>query len=168
MASITVLKENVPTGPFTRAEVAEKLRAGEFSLESLAFAEGLTAWTPLRDVLAHVDAALAPPIVAAVAAPAAYSYAATMQPPGHLVYAGFWLRFAAIFVDGLILSPLFLISFGLSLISNATDNNSIKIGIAIFMLFYAVFSIVVQWLYFAVQESGVHQATFGKRLLVSR
>jgi uncharacterized RDD family membrane protein YckC len=99
---------------------------------------------------------------------AAHSYAATMQPPGHLVYAGFWLRFAAIFVDGLILSPLFLISFGLSLISNATDNNSIKIGIAIFMLFYAVFSIVVQWLYFAVQESGVHQATFGKRLLVSR
>jgi hypothetical protein len=60
MAAITVLKENVPHGPFTRAEVAQKLAVGEITLDSLAFIEGLTQWTPLRDVLARVDAATVP------------------------------------------------------------------------------------------------------------
>jgi uncharacterized RDD family membrane protein YckC len=165
MASITVLKDNVPAGPFTRAEVAEKLRTGEFSLESLAFVEGLAQWTPLRDVLARVDSAAPVVAPAAPAASTPYSYAATMQPPGHLVYAGFWLRFVAIFVDGLILSPLALVSLGLSTISNASSDNNVKIGMAVLIIFYAFFAMAVRWLYFALQEAGGHQATFGKRLL---
>jgi uncharacterized RDD family membrane protein YckC len=167
MAAITVLKENVPNGPFTRDEVAQKLQAGEFTLDSLAFIEGLTQWTPLRDVLTRVDAATPPVPFVTPPSPAAptYSYAATMQPPGHLVYAGFWMRFAAIFVDGLILSPLVIVSVILNVISTTTTDDNLKIGIAIFTLLYALFCLVVQWLYFALQEAGIHQATFGKRLL---
>ena len=53
MNAITVLnKSNVPTGPFTRVQVAEKLQSGEISLNDLAFAEGLSQWTPLHDLLA--------------------------------------------------------------------------------------------------------------------
>ncbi|HEY0257791.1 MAG TPA: DUF4339 domain-containing protein, partial [Candidatus Methylacidiphilales bacterium] len=104
MAAITVLKNNVPTGPFTRAEVAEKLQSGEVNLESLAFVEGLGQWTPLRDVLAKVDAvAISPAPPAPASVPPAYSYAATMQPPGHLQYAGFWLRFVAYLLDSIIM-----------------------------------------------------------------
>ena len=96
---------------------------GEITLDSLAFVEGLTQWTPLREVLARVDAAAPPPQpppapvatmpigtgyatagpvnpVGAMPIGTGYSYAATMQPPSHLVYAGFWLRFVAIFIDG--------------------------------------------------------------------
>jgi uncharacterized RDD family membrane protein YckC len=171
MASITVLKENVPAGPFTRAEVAEKLRTGEFSLESLAFVEGLAQWTPLRDVLARVDSAA--PVVAA-AAPAAstpYSYAATMQPPGHLVYAGFWLRFAAHLVDMfLILAGAMILAFGIGLVTgifmalmgHSEDRTMILVPVKVFVF---TLTVILQWLYFALMESGPGQATLGKRLL---
>jgi uncharacterized RDD family membrane protein YckC len=169
MASITILKDNAPNGPFTRAEVAEKLQAGEYSLDSLAFVDGLTQWTPLRDVLARVDAAAAPlsaPLVAQPPlTPQAYSYAATMQPPSHLVYAGFWRRFAAIFIDGLILLPLVIVYVVLDVIALGSNDDNIKMGMGVFLLVYWLFLIVAQWLYFTLQESGVHQATFGKRLL---
>jgi uncharacterized RDD family membrane protein YckC len=110
VAQITVLNQgNVPQGPFTREQVADRLSTGEFSLTDLAFVEGLAQWTPLRDVLARVDAvtlrppAIAPPLRAPPAGTPAYSYAATMQPPPHLVYAGFWLRFVAYLIDGAII-----------------------------------------------------------------
>src|SRR5260221_5932131 len=120
MPAITLLnKDNAPTGPFTRAQVAEKLQSGEFNLESLAFVEGLAQWTPLREVLAKVDAASSaqvPPPAPAGAAPA-YAYAPTRQPPAHLVHAGFWLRFVAYFIDGLIISiPVILIAMVLGFI----------------------------------------------------
>jgi uncharacterized RDD family membrane protein YckC len=189
MAAITVLKgNNVPYGPYTRAEIGEQLSRGEITLTSLAFVEGLAEWTPLRDVLAKVDAANPPPVVAAppastvpigtgyaqagpVSAGASapigtgYSYAVTMQPPEHLVYAGFWLRFAAIFVDALILLPLSLISVGFTYADDVATDNNVKLAIAVVSLVYSLFLIVAQWLYFALQESSAAQATLGKRLL---
>src|ERR1700761_3010644 len=112
MNAITILDStNAPMGPFTRAEVAQKLQRGEVTLSSLAFVEGLAQWTPLGDVLARVDAATPPPApfarppAPAVTAPhtisPAYSYAATMEPPAHTVYAGFWLRVVAYIIDRL-------------------------------------------------------------------
>jgi len=195
MNAITILNQaNVPTGPFTREQVDEKLKAGEFTLDSLAFIEGLGQWTPLRDVLAKIDASAAlsvgvPPAYTAPAVPTAgapaYSYAATMQPPGHLVYAGFWLRVVAYFIDGLILSiPITIIlvvvggviggiaaaSGGISHSedsSNSAATLSPAIGIAIGLgeLVLWVGVMVLSWLYFAKLESGPHQATFGKRVL---
>jgi uncharacterized RDD family membrane protein YckC len=182
MAAITIIKDNVPHGPFTRPEVADQLTRGEITLESLAFVEGLTQWTPLREVLAKVDALHPPPPVvsalpigtgyAHTPAPetaamigTGYSYAATMQPPGHLVYAGFWMRFAAIFIYGLVLLPLSIVSFGLNAASRATDDNGTKLTLAVILLVYALFTIVLRWLYFALQESSRYQATLGKRLL---
>jgi uncharacterized RDD family membrane protein YckC len=189
MTAITVLKENVPQGPFTRSEVADRLNRGEFTLDSLAFVEGLSQWTPLRDVLAKVDGASQPPPAVSfapappalvAAAPAAYttspsaaapfgpgpaySYAATMQPPEHLVYAGFWLRVAAIFIDGLILSPLAIISLIFNFMLKSEDN-TMNLVVALAALVYSIFALVVRWLYFALQESSGAQATLGKRLL---
>jgi len=174
MAAITILnKANVPIGPFTRAQVAEKLQSGEFSLDSLAFVEGLTQWTPLRDVLAKVDAAQ--PAISA-----AYSYAATMQPPSHLVYAGFWLRFVAHLVDSLILGiPMSIISGGLGFVYGMisgmkhpgvklrfmNEDGSINGSFVIFELCIMVFSMIVYWLYYALQESSSAQATLGKRAI---
>lgn len=182
MSQITVLnKDNVPMGPFTRAQVTEKLQSGEFSLDSLAFIEGLSQWTPLRDVLAQVDAAsdlsFGATLLAAPPANApAYSYAATMQPPGHLVYAGFWLRVAAYFVDYLILEiPLITLAmgvgfiYGLSAARNHTQvgfvnpDGSINMSFVIFELSIMTVSMVIHWLYFALQESSSAQATLGKR-----
>lgn len=52
---ITLLKHNVPWGPFTRAQVDEGLVRGDFTRETLAHAPGLTDWKPLREVLEFVD-----------------------------------------------------------------------------------------------------------------
>ena len=189
MATITVLKENVPHGPFTRAEVAEKLARGEISLDSLAFVEGLTQWTPLREVLAKVDGAT-PPSPAAPAPPVAtmpigtgyatagpmmptasmpigtgYSYAATMQPPSHLVYAGFWLRFVAIFIDGLILSPLLFIYVGIYITDMSATDPTMKMALGGVLFLVWLMIVIGQWLYFAMQESSRAQATLGKRLM---
>jgi uncharacterized RDD family membrane protein YckC len=187
MNQITILNDaNQPMGPFTRDEVNAKLQAGEVRLTSLAFVEGLQQWTPLRDVLARVDAAAAPPPVASpsISPPSAvpsgfvpgyapapapavtgYSYAASMQPPSHLVYAGFWLRFAAIIVDGIIFLPLSIVSYLLQSAANHVDEPSAKILLGLFMICYGIFEIVARWLYFALMESSSWQATLGKRLL---
>jgi uncharacterized RDD family membrane protein YckC len=198
MSQITILNDaNQPTGPFTRSEVANKLQSGEVRLTSLAFIEGLQQWTPLRDVLARVDAIatpppgvppplvpppLVPPAAAPFAAPPAsgyvpaytaapppvtsgYSYAASMQPPGHLVYAGFWLRFAAIIVDGLVFLPFFIIQWLVQAGAQATDDTSLKLGLSLVALLCAGVVFFGQWLYFALMESGPWQATLGKKLL---
>lgn len=194
MTAITVLnKDNVPIGPFTRAQVAEKLQTGEFSPDALAFVEGLTQWTPLRDVLAKVDAATAPPPVPISAPPAytpysatvpAYSYAVTMQPPSGLVYAGFWIRVAAHILDNLIVSIPFVVLWFIAVImlvgmgvivapvqsfTSSSGTQAVPLaflGTILALYFTLIFGrLVVVWLYHAILESGPHQSTWGKRLL---
>jgi uncharacterized RDD family membrane protein YckC len=48
---ITVLKHNVPWGPFSRAQVDDGLARGDYTLQYLAHAPGLTEWLPLGEVL---------------------------------------------------------------------------------------------------------------------
>lgn len=62
-------------------------------------------------------------------------------------YAGFLKRAAAIIIDGLILMV------GYAVVFFAAENLAI------------LYSILGGWLYFAIQESSEHQATFGKRAL---
>ncbi len=65
---ITVLKHNVPWGPFTRAQVDDGLRRGDFTVKYLAHAPGLNEWLPLGEVLDYVEknggapAPLLPPV----------------------------------------------------------------------------------------------------------
>jgi uncharacterized RDD family membrane protein YckC len=126
---------------------------------------------------------IVPPVTkpASVPAVAAYSYAATMEPPPHLVYAGFWIRCAAYLIDGIILTGVLTIasmivilpiSFVLAAAKNAGADSSagqVSPGTVVLIFFAeAVFYFVVFlaiWLYFAVLESSRWQATLGKRLL---
>ncbi len=185
MNAITILDStNAPMGPFTRAEVAQKLQRNEVTLSSLAFVEGLAQWTPLGDVLARVDAATPPPVpFAAPPAPAvtapyaispAYSYAATMEPPAHFVYAGFWLRVVAYIIDRFAIGiPLVLfdvcvlVAFGFvgrgaRVIDSDGQLNGTFLLMEIALSFVGLF---VYWLYFALMESSAWQATLGKKAL---
>jgi len=183
MMAITVLnKSNVPTGPFTREQIAQKLKSGEMALSDLAFIEGFAQWTPLEQVLARVDSSAPPPppITLPVAVPVAgvptYSYAATMQPPRHLVYAGFWLRVVAYILDRIIVGiPLFILDAvedtafiylnpGQSL-KYFDSSNEINSPFLVLIGIQMIFGVVVYWLYFAFQESSSAQATIGKRVL---
>jgi len=65
---ITVLKNNAPWGPFTRAQIQDGLVRGDFTLQYLAHSPGLKEWLPLGEVLDHVDrSALLPPVPTAQA-----------------------------------------------------------------------------------------------------
>jgi uncharacterized RDD family membrane protein YckC len=65
-----------------------------------------------------------------------------------VVYAGFWERFGAAFLDAIILAvPQFLIAYFVPDLLGSLVN------------------ILIQWLYYASMESGEGQATLGKRAL---
>lgn len=69
-------------------------------------------------------------------------------------YAGFWNRFGAILIDGIVIGiPLKIIE-----VVVGGENEMATIIIAIIGL-------VVRWLYFALQESSPSQATLGKKAL---
>ncbi len=84
-------------------------------------------------------------------------------------YAGVWARFVASFVDGIILGIAnFAMQFGLGIVMAAMmpqgrgEPNPIIILLA---LLAWIIQVVVMWLYYALQECGEHQATFGKRAM---
>lgn len=70
-------------------------------------------------------------------------------------YAGFWRRTAACTVDQIIAS----VFFGLPLVL-VMDISSVMTVLA-----FNLVGLVLGWLYYALQESSRHQATFGKRAL---
>ncbi|HVA93577.1 MAG TPA: RDD family protein [Candidatus Dormibacteraeota bacterium] len=96
-------------------------------------------------------------------------------------YAGFWVRFVASCIDGLILGIpvlflamvfLFLLGgFGLVLRRNAIDPRGIFVftePVILGIVIAAVFILVMKWLYFAVMESSTRQATLGKMAMSLR
>jgi len=183
MSAITILPaNNVPAGPFTREQIAEKLQSGECSLDQLAFIDGLTQWTPLRDILAKLDASA--PVPAFVPPPApqpvspGYASAAVATATAPVVYAGFWLRFVAwiidsiiLFIPGAILGGIVGFVFGVVMANrdgnvSMTDSDGNLNPAFVLMELVAFFvGLIVGWLYFSLMESSSGQATVGKRVL---
>ena len=128
-----------------------------------------------------VGAAVAAPVAAPVSAPPA-PIAAGASAVAPLPYAGFWQRFAAYLIDGLILGIPFGIIFialifmfgGLGALMHrapATDPREMMAMLApLFLMFWLAFliSLVIQWLYFAGMESSARQATIGKSAMSLR
>jgi uncharacterized RDD family membrane protein YckC len=78
--------------------------------------------------------------------------------------AGFWKRFAAIFIDSFILTFIaFTLMFFLGFFLGGMMSEPEMI--AKISNFGMLINVVIVWLYFAMQESGEHQATVGKRIM---
>ncbi|MEH2118502.1 RDD family protein [Nostoc sp.] len=76
-------------------------------------------------------------------------------------YAGFWKRFGAALIDGIILFIVErLIIFVLIFFSGAILRRTQGVEV-----FSSVLIIVISWLYYAFQESSPQQATLGKQAL---
>lgn len=93
-------------------------------------------------------------------------------------YAGFWLRFVAILIDGFIMTaavvvlivPLLFLTgvatnFEAITRSHGEPNPAVVGGLIVTIVMFALLSMVIQWLYFAYLESGEKQATWGKQAL---
>jgi uncharacterized RDD family membrane protein YckC len=75
------------------------------------------------------------------------------------VYPGFWSRFAAAFLDGIILLIISIVAgFALGLILGAAGMSAQQVGPIGNLL-----GILIGWLYYAYQESSPKQATIGKQ-----
>jgi uncharacterized RDD family membrane protein YckC len=124
-------------------------------------------------------------LVATAASPSAMTIApippASMAPasPGYgVAYAGFWLRFVAYIIDGVVsglaflilLIPLFILTGAGAALSRISSGEDISDEVATFLglgFLFGFFGIIflVSWLYYALSESSSWQATLGKKML---
>jgi uncharacterized RDD family membrane protein YckC len=100
--------------------------------------------------------------------------------PGRLPYAGFWLRFVAYVIDGIILGiPFFFVVVGMifrfrgfRLIAGrgpfGRPDAAFMVPLFLGYFFALGLFVIVQWLYFATMESSPRQATFGKTAMSLR
>lgn len=111
------------------------------------------------------------------------SQAAYADPAGLVVsrgftYGGFWLRFVASLIDGVIMGiaggvllvPLFFLTGLETHIDDLAARHgqldpAILMGFIGMILVFAAISMLIQWLYHAYLESGEKQATWGKQAL---
>lgn len=189
--------QRLQRGPVSAGDLAALHARGLLAPEALVWREGMSEWRPWREMIREVVAGDLPGdpqaeafVKAAEAAPADGAYrpyaiaeATPYAPPqanvetvdmvvqgGRVVYAGFWKRFAAYFIDYFavtamtyaLMIPLGImagVGFGASASSN--DPFATGAGIAFIGAIYLV-SIAIPVLYFAWMHASKHQATLGK------
>lgn len=190
-------------GPVEGTELARLFHDGDVALDTLVWREGLAGWQPLGDFTAElallepaaaetaIDAEpslepLAPPVEDPYREPAAATQASPYAAPaaalhsdegfhggGEVVYAGFWKRVAAYFIDAfvvgaasqivqMVLMVVFMgIGAGTGSLASGSDPFGSAFGIAIIVSVYLI-PIALQAFYFAAFHASSKQATLGK------
>ncbi len=180
-------------GPVDAAELVRLRLQGRLAWETLVWREGMADWQPMRDFaaeLAQADdrgaaATAAPGAVAtqphadapwAEADAPASPYAPPTAPVsddvsvvagGEVVHAGFWKRFAAMVIDGLVTAaaswavqiPLFVLAGAAGAMGGDLLSTGGSVGLIV--LSYAI-GIVIPLFYFAWMHSSASQASLGK------
>jgi uncharacterized RDD family membrane protein YckC len=159
-------KNDQQVGPVSRDELERRAGQGMVSPEDLVWTDGLADWQPFRTIFGGGVATVVAP------APSAQAYSNTSSPysPSTLnyqtpaayyspvQYAGFWLRFCAAFIDGILLWLVQMISnFALLSFLGRTRGAG--------NLLLPLFNVSCAWLYCALMESSEQQATLGKLAL---
>jgi len=83
----------------------------------------------------------------------------------HFHYAGFWLRFVAAFIDGIILSPvniILMLALGVPILPDQAAQQPPNPGAEMLV---NIISILVAWLYHSLLESSDKQGSLGKMAL---
>jgi uncharacterized RDD family membrane protein YckC len=184
-------------GPVGAADLAALHTKGLLPAETLVWREGMAAWKPWSEMIREVIVGGAPDnpraealVQAAEAAPqdGAYRpYAIAERSPyappkanveeslsvvqgGPVVYAGFWKRVAASFIDSFVTTALsyivqiplmLLFGVGMAGLGNSADPFGTGVGVAMLVMIYAV-SICIPLLYFSWMHSSSNQASLGK------
>jgi len=162
-------------GPYSKAQLAAMVAAGEILPGDVAWHEGMQAWQPASEVLAllGIGGTTQPPPLQAGAtiipprhAPGATAYAsadrvAAGNAPGKNLVAGLGARWLASIIDGLI---LMCISIGLGiawgLIEVITGHRGGAGGFGLLL-----FTLLITLLYFTLTEGGERMASLGKRAM---
>lgn len=158
-------------GPVGAADIVAAYRRSDLLRDGLVWREGMPQWSPLIQVenelgVVPADHAVAPPPLPGDLRNMAAAKPSRSIDCSDIVYAGFVRRWAALFLDQIILSiPLIifalLLAIPLGLFSTGTNE---KPGVMIQGIYLLIWLIAAP-LYYAGLESSTHQATFGKRAL---
>ncbi|HEX8522655.1 MAG TPA: RDD family protein [Tepidisphaeraceae bacterium] len=148
-------------GPVTLEELRARVARGEVQPMDLVWTDGMADWMPASarpELGASAMGGVAVGQPMPVGAPLNYGgYAASGQ-PGAVEYGGFWVRFCAAFIDGLVVMvPNCLIGGFERAIGPAGRDAALGV-----MLFGTLARVAIGWLYFAFMESSEKQATLGK------
>ena len=162
-------------GPFSIAELREKLARGEIRPDTLVWTSGMADWQPLQLAIpaAAPLAGSAPPVVDPLPSQASIMAAGAEIDRSDIHYAGFWRRVAAYQLDSLILgvaSYIILIPvamvMGLGLGSMqaqaSTDPAAMFAAMWPMLLVTYLLMFAMQAVYFAWMHSRPAQATLGK------
>lgn len=166
-------------GPLAAADVATAYRTGDVLAEGLVWREGMPQWLPLMQMAAELEidpsvASSPPPLpngspgMPQTAPPvsASATQSARSVDRSDIVYAGFIRRWAALFLDNIILCiPLVVIAVLLAIpLGLFSGSNRDAAGAMVQGIYYLLWLIAAPF-YYAGQESSTHQATLGKRAL---
>lgn len=160
-------------GPVADAGVAAAHRHGDLLRDGLVWREGMPQWLPFAQVetefgLGQPDGAPVPPPLPE--GPRHLAMAAAVRSRSvdrnDIVYAGFMRRWAALFLDQMILAvPMVFIVVLLAIPLGLSSHEGHNAAGALAQVIYFLLWIIAAPLYYAGQESSVHQATLGKRAL---
>ena len=165
-------------GPYKEEDVRQWLQSGKMSGADLGWYEGLADWQPLSVLLPDAVAGAAG--TGAGAAPPALTALPQTTTAALEDHAGFWKRVAAYVIDYIVLlipGKLIGSMFGATAAATAleqaqksagSDPQVLVAGLEVYLHTMwpgLLLSTIVVWLYFALLESSVWQATLGKLVL---
>jgi uncharacterized RDD family membrane protein YckC len=176
MAEFWVIRDGERIGPFAEEEILRGYESGALHGSDLLWAEGMSSNVSVEDTFAQLRKSIltsSQELALADIRPPADPSASPYAPPtarvadvaesliGPTVYAGFWVRFAAVVLDSLLVGLLgtligFVLGFVGALLGLGDGGTSLLGGVA---------GAVIGWLYFAITESSQHRASPGKRAL---
>jgi uncharacterized RDD family membrane protein YckC len=176
MTQYWVIRGGERRGPYEESDVLEGVELGTVRPNDLLWVDGMREGVPIAEVIANLGTAppSRPPLTLEPLAPgSARAAASPYRPPsarvddlaelalGNIRYAGFWVRFAALMLDTLILLAIG-IAVGLAL---ALVAGGLGPGAGGSEALFNIAGTALSLLYYALLESGPHCATFGKRAL---
>ncbi|MGD0389278.1 MAG: RDD family protein [Tepidisphaeraceae bacterium] len=148
-------------GPVTLDALLAMLQGGHVQPGDLVWREGMADWQS-----AATMAELTPAIPSASASLNYFNPVA--GPFGPPIYAGFWMRFAAAIIDGIVLGmagSFINMAMGLELPILRHHGNSIPLAVFAILTVGFGSGMAVEWLYHALMETSRYQGSLGKMAL---
>lgn len=160
-------------GPVPLATLQEMAGSGALRPQDMVWSAGMANWQPAGAMPVLFPGGVPVAQASSPGYPQSYPYPQQQMPLGYhapesgVHFGGFWIRFGAAILDGLILLVPNLIvqfgtraAFGLSLLDADQGPLGPELGASALIM---ATQIVIAWLYAALQESSSAQATLGKR-----
>ena len=156
-------------GPVTLLELRKLVASGELMETDLVWKEGMPDWTAVID-LDELNPSRSNSSGTAATADSEASQSSNKD------YAGFWFRFFAVLIDGLVLGTasavmttvigiILALGFGITLVGSVDRENKADAAALVLTLTWIVLIVanfMLHWLYFAFMESSGQRASVGK------